>query len=115
VVESLGLRISTSEISRICQGLDERLEASATGHSRVAIRTCGMSRMPLDFQRLAHSGDSAADAPPTELPGSGPCLSPERANLCNQLSALLPANRYQEAEPERTRDENVAKALVTAV
>jgi hypothetical protein len=23
------------------------------------------------LQRLAHSGDSAADAPPTELPGSG--------------------------------------------
>jgi hypothetical protein len=32
---------------------------------------------------LARSSDSAADAPPTELPGSGPRLSPERASLCN--------------------------------
>jgi len=41
VVESLGLRISKSEVSRICAGLDEQVDASATGRSRVATRTCG--------------------------------------------------------------------------
>jgi hypothetical protein len=43
------------------------------------------------LQRLAHSGDSAADAPPTELPGSGRAWSPERANLCR--SAAVPRAR----------------------
>jgi putative transposase len=42
VVESLGLRISKSEVSRICQGLDEQVDAfRATGRSKAATRTCG--------------------------------------------------------------------------
>src|SRR5438445_22026 len=44
VVESLGLRISKSEVSRICQGLDEQVALSATGRSRVATRICGLMR-----------------------------------------------------------------------
>jgi putative transposase len=41
VVESLGLRISKSEVSRICQGLDEQVDASATARSRDATPTSG--------------------------------------------------------------------------
>ncbi len=39
LVESLGLRVSKSEVSRICQGLDEQVEASADVRSRVATPT----------------------------------------------------------------------------
>src|SRR6188472_1501324 len=40
VVESLGLRISKSEVSRICQGPDEQVDASGSGRSKDATRTC---------------------------------------------------------------------------
>jgi hypothetical protein len=41
VVESLGLRISKSEVSRICQGWMSRSRRSVTGRSMAATRTCG--------------------------------------------------------------------------
>jgi putative transposase len=40
LVESLGLRISKSEVSRICQALDEHVEAFRTRPWRAATRTC---------------------------------------------------------------------------
>src|SRR4051794_37370850 len=43
LVESLGLRVSRSEVSRICAGLDEQVEAGR-GRSRAATRTCGWTR-----------------------------------------------------------------------
>ena len=41
VVESLGLRISKSEVSRICQGLDEQVDAFRNARSRAATPTPG--------------------------------------------------------------------------
>ena len=41
VVESLGLRISKSEVSRICQGLDEQVDAFRSRPPRAATPTCG--------------------------------------------------------------------------
>jgi putative transposase len=40
LVESLGLRISKSEVSRICALLDEHVQASGRGRWRAATRTC---------------------------------------------------------------------------
>jgi putative transposase len=44
VVESLGLRISKSEVSRICQGLDEQVDAFRNRPLEAATRTCGWTR-----------------------------------------------------------------------
>ena len=44
VVESLGLRISKSEVSRICAGLDEQVDAFRNRPLRAATRTCGSTR-----------------------------------------------------------------------
>ena len=59
VVESLGLRISKSEVSRICQGPDEQVDASGSGRSKDATRTCarrqggkGARRWPCRAQML---------------------------------------------------------------
>ena len=41
VVESLGLRVAKSEVSRICRALASRSTPSATVRSRAATRTCG--------------------------------------------------------------------------
>jgi hypothetical protein len=47
---------------------DAALPLLAFGYSLWAIACAGYEVV---VQRLAHSGDSDADAPPTELPGSG--------------------------------------------
>ena len=44
VVESLGLRISKSEVSRICEGLDEHLDALGNRPLEGAARICGSMR-----------------------------------------------------------------------
>ena len=44
VVESLGLRISKSEVSRICEGLDEHLDAFGNRPLEGAARICGSMR-----------------------------------------------------------------------
>ena len=44
VVESLGLRISKSEVSRICAASTSRSRRSATGPWRAATPTCGLMR-----------------------------------------------------------------------
>ena len=44
VVESLGLRISKSEVSRICEGLDEHLDALRNRPLEGAARICGSMR-----------------------------------------------------------------------
>src|SRR5205085_5780050 len=46
VVESLGLRVSKSEVSRICQGLDEQVDAFRNRPLEGATRTCGWMRRP---------------------------------------------------------------------
>src|SRR5687767_8795173 len=43
LVESLGLRVSKSEVSRICAGLDEQVEAFRA-RSRATTPTCGSTR-----------------------------------------------------------------------
>src|SRR5215216_3443235 len=40
LVESLGLRVSKSEVSRVCEALDEHVEAFRTGRWRAATPTC---------------------------------------------------------------------------
>jgi putative transposase len=57
VIDSLGLRISKCEVSRICHGLDERSTRSATGRSRGAIRICGWTRR---WKRSAEAAASCA-------------------------------------------------------
>jgi putative transposase len=59
VVESLGLRISKSEVSRICQGLDEQVDAFGSGRSRAATRTCGWTRR---WRKSETAGESSASA-----------------------------------------------------
>ena len=44
LVESLGLRVSRSEVSRICAGLDEQVEAFRTRPLEGAIRICSSTR-----------------------------------------------------------------------
>ncbi len=44
LVESLGLRVSRSEVSRICAGSTSRSRPSAAGRSRAATRICGWTR-----------------------------------------------------------------------
>jgi putative transposase len=40
LLESLGLRVSKSEVSRVCGALDEHVEASGRGRWRAPIRIC---------------------------------------------------------------------------
>jgi transposase-like protein len=44
LVESLGLRISKSEVSRVCGALDEHVEAFRRGRLRAPIRICSWMR-----------------------------------------------------------------------
>ena len=53
VVESLGLRVSKSEVSRICEGLDGRSTPFASGPSRDAI--------PISFSTPRSSASETAD------------------------------------------------------
>jgi putative transposase len=59
LVESLGLRVSRSEVSRICAGLDEQVEASAPGRLRAATRICSSKRRSTRSATAAGSRASA--------------------------------------------------------
>jgi putative transposase len=72
VVESLGLRISKSEVSRICAGLDEQSTPSATARLRAAARTCGWTPRWRRSATVAASCASASCSPTA-------CTSPATA------------------------------------
>jgi putative transposase len=55
LVESLGLRISKSEVSRICGALDEHVDAFRLGRWRAATRTCSSMRRSRRFATAAAS------------------------------------------------------------
>ncbi len=59
LVESLGLRISRSEVSRISAGLDEQVEVSARGRLPLQARAAGYARA-VDAQEPARRAEEAA-------------------------------------------------------
>jgi putative transposase len=72
VVESLGLRISKSEVSRICQGLDEQVDAFRNRPLAGSIRTCGWTRRWRRSETAAVSCASAWCSPTAcTSPGTG--------------------------------------------
>jgi len=72
VVESLGLRISKSEVSSICQGLDEQVEAFRHGLWRAATPTCGWTpRSRRSETQAASSGRRSCSPTPCTSPATG--------------------------------------------
>jgi transposase-like protein len=72
VVESLGLRVSKSEVSRICAGLDEQVEASEAGRSRAATRISSSTPRSRRSVMVAASCASAWSSPTAcTSPGAG--------------------------------------------
>ena len=60
LVESLGLRISRSEVSRIAGLLDEQVRAFGSGRWRAATRICSSTPRSRRFATAAGSGESAS-------------------------------------------------------
>jgi mutator family transposase len=73
VVESLGLRISKSEVSRICQGLDERAQGSQGGRIGSAIDDLHHSAGdPFSIRTSANGQSMASGGEPDDLIPTGP-------------------------------------------
>ncbi len=60
VVESLGLRVSKSEVSRVCEGLDEQSKPSAGDRSRAATPTSGSTQRSRRSETAGASSGSAS-------------------------------------------------------
>jgi transposase-like protein len=72
VVESLGLRISKSEVSRISRASTSRWRPSATARSRAATRTCGSTpRSRRCATRAASSGRHSCSPTACTSPATG--------------------------------------------
>jgi putative transposase len=63
VVESLGLRVSKSEVSRSCQGLDEQVAAFRSRPLAGRTRTCGWTPRSRRSETAAGSCASASSSP----------------------------------------------------
>ena len=65
VVESLGLRISKSEVSRICEGLDEHLDALRNRPLEGAARICGSMRRSRRSRTPSRASGACSSGPGT--------------------------------------------------
>ena len=75
LVEQMGLRgLSKDQVSRMCRGLDEQVEAFRSGRWRAPIRTCGWTRRSSGSGARRGASEGAGDRVcGARDPGSGRC------------------------------------------